>query len=84
MQRKVSLTAQVVFNPVRCAVSDSVRTSRLSTTFHKQSGTHQISGLASVSLCNQVCPHYTLVPKGLPCSPVLQQKGHRRERLGMR
>ena len=50
--RKVSLTVQVVFNLVRCAVS--IGTSRWSATFHKQSETHQISGLASVSLCNQV------------------------------
>ena len=52
--RKVSLTVQVVFNSVRCAVSGSIGTSRWSATFHKQSGTHQISGLASLSLCNQV------------------------------
>ena len=63
IHRKISLNAQVVFNPVSCAVSAGcVGTTRCSATSHKQSGTHQISGLASISLCSQVYPPYSLAP----------------------
>ena len=80
MQRKVSLTAQVVFNSVRSAVSGSLRTSRLSTTFHKQSGTHQISGLASISRCVHIIPSFPRVSS----APLCSNKRGTGERLGTR
>ena len=41
IHRKISLNAQVVFNPVSCAVSAGcVGTTRCSAASHKQSGTH--------------------------------------------
>ena len=63
IHRKISLNAQDVFNAVSCGVSvGCVGTTRCSVTFHKQSRTHQISGLTSISLCSQVYPPYSHIP----------------------